>query len=144
MPWILGSMLVWVLMIFLRLVWLQVVEHSCYRTRAEHQHTVVVPIEPIRGELRDRRGGSLAISLKVESLFCTPPAFYPDYRAEPGGGSAVGRPDRARHAAEGGRPAGADPGADQGAVLEKLLRKKPFVWIWSASCPPPRRPPSAP
>ena len=49
---ILGSVLTpsfWVLLIFLRLVWLQVVEHTRYRIRAEHQHTVVVPIEPIRG-----------------------------------------------------------------------------------------------
>ena len=74
-------MVFWVVMIFLRLIWLQVVEHRHYRIRAAHQHTVTVPIEPIRGELRDRRGGSLAISLKVDSLFCTPPAFYPDYRA---------------------------------------------------------------
>ncbi|MDR3670648.1 MAG: penicillin-binding transpeptidase domain-containing protein [Holophaga sp.] len=129
LPWILGSMLIWVVMITLRLVWLQVVEHPYYRTRAEHQHTVVVPIEPIRGELRDRRGGSLAISLKVESLFCTPPAFYPDYRA--GKGDSVrnwGDPDRdaARKVAVKLAPLLDMPVP---VVLEKLLRKKPFVWM---------------
>jgi cell division protein FtsI (penicillin-binding protein 3) len=129
LPWILGSMLLWVVAILLRLVWLQVVEHSYYRNRAERQHTVVVPIEPIRGELRDRRGDSLALSLKVESLFCTPPAFYPDYRA--GKGDAVanwGDPDR--EAAQ--RVAAAlAPRLEmsRASVLEKLLRKKPFVWI---------------
>jgi cell division protein FtsI (penicillin-binding protein 3) len=129
LPWILAGMLVWVLMILLRLLWLQVVEHAHYRSRAEHQHTVVIPIEPIRGELRDRRGGSLAISLKVESLFCTPPAFYPDYRA--GKGDAVrswGDPDR-----EAAQKVAAQlaPLLDlsRSAVLEKLLRKKPFVWM---------------
>ena len=129
LPWILGGMLLWVLMILLRLVWLQVVEHAHYRTRAEHQHTVVMPIEPIRGELRDRRGGSLAISLKVESLFCTPPAFYPDYRA--GKGDAVsnwGEPDRdaALKVAAALAPR---LELSRASVLEKLLRKKPFVWI---------------
>ena len=75
--WVLGGMLVWVLLILLRLVWLQVVEHGYYRQRAERQHTPWCPIAPIRGELRDRRGGSLAISLKVESLFATPPVLLP-------------------------------------------------------------------
>jgi len=129
LPWILASMLAWVLMILLRLVWLQVVQHGYYRTRAEHQHTVVVPIEPIRGELRDRRGGSLAISLKVDSLFCTPPAFYPDYRA--GKGDSVrnwGDPDR-----DAARKVAAQLARvlelPAPMVLEKLLRKKPFVWL---------------
>ena len=129
LPWIQASMLFWVLLIFLRLVWLQVVEHTRYRIRAEHQHTVVVPIEPIRGELRDRRGGSLAISLKVESLFCTPPAFYPDYRA--GKGDAVanwGDPDR-EMALKVAAQLAPKLEASRAAVLEKLLRKKPFVWI---------------
>jgi cell division protein FtsI (penicillin-binding protein 3) len=122
-------MLVWVVLIFLRLVWLQVIEHPYYRTRAAHQHTVVVPIEPIRGELRDRRGGSLAISLKVDSLFCTPPAFYPDYRAGKAEGDRYwGEPDRdaaARVAAQ------LAPILEVGraSVQEKLLRHKPFVWI---------------
>jgi len=129
LPWILASMLAWVLMIFLRLVWLQVVEHAHYRTRAEHQHTVMIPIEPIRGELRDRRGGSLAISLKVESLFCTPPSFYPDYRAEKGDTVRNwGEPEREEALKVATRLA---PLLDlsRQAVMEKLLRKKPFVWI---------------
>ena len=122
-------MLFWVLMILLRLVWLQVVEHTHYRTRAEHQHTVIVPIAPIRGELRDRRGGSLAISLKVESLFCTPPAFYPDYRAGKGESErSWGDPDQdaAQKVAAQLAPLLDIAGP---SVLEKLLRRKPFVWI---------------
>jgi len=129
LPWILASMLLWVMLIFLRLVWLQVVEHTHYRIRAEHQHTVTIPIEPIRGELRDRRGGSLAISLKVESLFCTPPSFYPDYRTEKGDTErSWGEPQRDVAAKEAAQLA---PLLDlpKAVVLEKLLRKKPFVWI---------------
>jgi cell division protein FtsI (penicillin-binding protein 3) len=129
LPWILGFMLVWVVMIFLRLVWLQVVEHRSYRIRAAHQHTVTVPIEPIRGELRDRRGGSLAISLKVDSLFCTPQAFYPDYRsAKDDNGRYWGEPDRAAAARVAAQLAPILE-MSRASVLEKLLRHKPFVWI---------------
>ena len=62
MPWIMGSMALWALLIFLRLLWLQGVEHKRYQAKADQQHTVVVPIPPIRGELRDRRGEPLAIA----------------------------------------------------------------------------------
>ena len=72
LPWVLGGMLLWVSLIVMRLVWLQVIKHKDYQRRAEQQHTTTIPILPIRGELRDRRGGYLAISLKVESLFVTP------------------------------------------------------------------------
>jgi cell division protein FtsI (penicillin-binding protein 3) len=143
LPWVLGGMLGWVLMILLRLVWLQVVEHRYYRERAERQHTTVVPIAPIRGELRDRHGESLAISLKAESLFATPPSFYPDYRAGkshfvsriPAGDTEKGEAERFW-----GEPDRESSGkvADElarildlsrSSVLDKLLRHKPFVWI---------------
>lgn len=129
LPWILGGSLFWILLITLRLLWLQGVQHSYYRLRAERQHTTVVPIAPIRGELRDRRGGSLAISLKVESLFANPPAFYPDFRAGKGDTERNwGEPDRqsAQKVAAQLAPILEMP---RSAVLERLLRKKPFVWI---------------
>jgi cell division protein FtsI (penicillin-binding protein 3) len=122
-------MLIWVSLIILRLLWLQVIEHRSYRIRAEHQHTVVVPIQPIRGELRDRRGGSLAISLRVESLFATPAAFYPDYRSGKNEGERTwGEPDResAQKVAAALAPILDVP---KNLVLEKLLRRKTFVWI---------------
>ena len=129
LPWILASIFLWVLLILLRLIWLQVVEHHHYQLKAEQQHTVVVPIQPIRGELRDRRGGSLAISLKVESLFCTPSSFYPDYRS--------GRGETSRNWGDPDREAALKVAAQlapileisRTAMLERLLRKKTFVWI---------------
>lgn len=129
LPWVLGGALLWVGLILVRLVWLQVVEHNYYRLKAERQHTTVVPIPPIRGELRDRRGGSLAISLKVESLFANPSSFYPDFRAGKGDSERTwGDPDKelAQKVAAQLAPILEMPKA---AVLEKLLRKKPFVWI---------------
>ena len=129
LPWVLGGVLLWVVMILLRLVWLQVVEHHYYRLRAERQHTTVVPIQPIRGELRDRRGGSLAISLKVESLFATPPAFYPDFRAGKGDSERNwGDPDKAAAQKVAAQLAPILE-LSRASVLEKLLRHKPFVWI---------------
>ena len=129
LPWILASIFSWVVMILLRLVWLQVVEHHHYQLKAEQQHTVIVPIQPIRGELRDRRGGSLAISLKVESLFCTPSSFYPDYRSgRAESGKNWGEPDR-EAALKVASQLGPILEIPRQAMLEKLLRKKTFVWI---------------
>lgn len=128
MPWILGLVLIWAAAVLLRLVWVQGVQRARYRTRAEAQHQTKVPIAPIRGEIRDRRGESLAISLKVESLFCNPPAFYPEYRGGRGEEAAWGAPDRklAEQVAAKLAPALEMP---RSMVLERLLRKRPFVWI---------------
>jgi cell division protein FtsI (penicillin-binding protein 3) len=129
LPWILGFMLSWTAAILLRLLWLQVVEHHRYQIRAEHQHTVMVPIAPVRGELRDRHGDSLAISLKAESLFCTPPSFYPDYRnSKDESERSWGDPD-ARAAAEVAAKLAPYLDLSRAAIQERLLRHKPFVWI---------------
>jgi cell division protein FtsI (penicillin-binding protein 3) len=129
LPWLLGGMLFWMSLIVLRLLWLQVIRHPEYAKRAEQQHTTNIPIPPIRGELRDRRGGSLAISLKVESLFVTPPTFYPDSKIEKSEQDRIwGEPDRAEAQRVAAKLA---PILDmpKGMILERLLRKKPFVYI---------------
>jgi cell division protein FtsI (penicillin-binding protein 3) len=128
MPWIMGSMALWALLIFLRLLWLQGVEHKRYQAKAEQQHTVVVPIPPIRGELRDRRGEPLAISIKVESLFADPRVFYPDYRAGRGDERQWGTPDR-KAALEVAAKLAPILEQTRGQVLDKLLRKKTFVYL---------------
>ena len=136
LPWILGAMLLWVLCIVLRLFWLQVIKHGEYARKAQGQHNAPLPIMPVRGELRDRRGGSLAISLKEESLFCTPSAFYPDFK----GGRreedrSWGDPDRKAAQAVAAKIA---PILElpRSVVLEKLLRKKSFVWVERQISPP--------
>lgn len=128
MPWILGLVLVWAVLVLLRLLWLQGVQRERYRSRADAQHQTKVPIPPIRGEIRDRRGESLAISLRVESLFCNPPAFYPEYRGGKGDEAVWGEPDR-RLAGEVASKIAPILGMPKGAVQERLLRRKPFVWI---------------
>ena len=128
MPWIMGGMAFWALLILLRLLWLQVVEHKHYQAKADQQHTTVVPVPPIRGELRDRRGEPLAISIKVESLFADPRVFYPDYKAGKGDERQWGNPDRTAAAEVAAKLA---PILEQtrAQVLEKLLRKKTFVYL---------------
>jgi cell division protein FtsI (penicillin-binding protein 3) len=129
LPWILGAMLLWVVFILVRLFYLQVIKHGDYARKAQGQHNAPLPIQPVRGELRDRRGGSLAISLKVESLFCTPSAFYPDYKGARREEDRVwGEPDRKEAQAVAAKIA---PILElpRSLVLEKLLRKKTFVWI---------------
>ena len=125
---IMGGMAFWGLLILLRLLWLQGVEHKRYRAKADQQHTTVVPVPPIRGELRDRRGEPLAISIKVESLFADPRVFYPDYKPGKGEERQWGNPDRKAAAEVAARLA---PILEQtkGQVLDKLLRKKTFVYL---------------
>jgi len=129
LPWILGLMALWAVAILLRLVWIQIISHDRYHQRAQHQHITHVPVPAIRGEVRDRRGISLALSTKAESLFCTPTSFYPDFKSGPGEADTTwGEPDR--KAAEKVAQALA-PIVERAprSIVEKLLRKKPFVYI---------------
>lgn len=128
MPWIMGAMALWGLLILLRLLWLQGFEHKKYQARAEQQHTTVVPVPPIRGELRDRRGEPLAISIKVESLFADPRVFYPDYKPGRGEERSWGNPDR-KAAAEVAAKLAPILEQPKGQVLDKLVRRKSFVYL---------------
>jgi cell division protein FtsI/penicillin-binding protein 2 len=128
LPWILGGMVLWIAALFLRLLWLQVVRHGEFQHKAAQQHVQRVTVAAVRGELRDRRGESLAVSVREESLFCTPSVFYPQYRGGRGEERHWGEPDRKAAEAVAARlaPVLEMPRA---RVLELLLRKKTFVWI---------------
>lgn len=129
MPWILAFMAFWALLILLRLVWVQVISHDRYQRRARNQHLTKVPVMAVRGELRDRHGASLAISTRAESLFCTPPTFYPDFRSAPSESEVVwGEPDR-KAAAKVAQALAPILERSSRSIQEKLLRKKPFVYI---------------
>ena len=127
LPWLLWGILAWGLAILSRLIWLQVVQHKRFQAQADQQHTITVPVPPIRGEIRDRRGEALAISLKAESLFVTPRVFYPNYRKS-GGDRQWGEPDRKLAGQVAARLA---PILElpRGAVMERLLRRSPFVFL---------------
>jgi cell division protein FtsI (penicillin-binding protein 3) len=129
LPYLWWGMLVWAMAILLRLLWLQGVEHRRYQRQAESQHTTTVEVPPIRGEIRDRRGEALAISLRSESLFCDPRTFYPNYRhGRTEAERSWGQPDR-KAAGEVAAQLAPILEMPKALVMERLLRQKPFVYL---------------
>jgi cell division protein FtsI (penicillin-binding protein 3) len=70
--WLLRALIVWVVVIFLRLVWLQVLQHDDLLRQAQSQQQKVVPIQAERGSILDRAGQPLAKSLPAESVLVNP------------------------------------------------------------------------
>jgi cell division protein FtsI (penicillin-binding protein 3) len=70
--WLLRALIVWAGVIFLRLMWLQVVEHDDLLRLAQSQQQRVVPIQAQRGSILDRAGQPLAKSLPAESILVNP------------------------------------------------------------------------
>ncbi|MBI4986624.1 MAG: penicillin-binding protein 2 [Rhodocyclales bacterium] len=67
-----GFVLVCFGLLFLRFVWLQVIQHEYYRTRAEENRISLVPIVPNRGLILDRNGVVLARNYSAYTLEITP------------------------------------------------------------------------
>ncbi|HWZ97492.1 MAG TPA: penicillin-binding protein [Candidatus Dormibacteraeota bacterium] len=67
-----GCMVLWVAAVFVRLGFLQLVEHSYYLTRAHRQQQRTVEITPKRGAIFDRNMHPLAMSTEVESAYAIP------------------------------------------------------------------------
>jgi len=132
LPWVFAIVLFWAALVAARLVWLQVFQHQAYQEKASRQHTVKVTIEPIRGEIRDRNGEVLATSLPSESLYVTPPAFYPNYsRGKGADGKAAehwGEPDMAFARNYAGRVARVLEKPER-QVLDRFLRKKDWFLV---------------
>lgn len=70
--WLLRLLILWVVTIFLRLIWLQVVEHDDLLKLAQSQQQKLVPIQAERGSILDRAGQPLAKSLPAESVLINP------------------------------------------------------------------------
>ena len=60
--WLARLLVLWALVIVLRLIWLQFIDHAYYAGLAQQQHERVVPIPAPRGTILDRNGQKLAIS----------------------------------------------------------------------------------
>ena len=67
-----GVALLWTTAIFGRLGYLQLVRHSDYLIRAQHQQQRTIEISPKRGAIYDRNMHPLAMSIPVESAFAIP------------------------------------------------------------------------
>ena len=59
-------------LLFVRFVWLQIVQHDYYQTRAEDNRISLVPIVPNRGLIVDRNGTVLARNYSAYTLEITP------------------------------------------------------------------------
>jgi penicillin-binding protein 2 len=59
-------------LLFIRFVWLQIVQHDYYQTRAEDNRISLVPIAPNRGLILDRNGVVLARNYPAYTLEITP------------------------------------------------------------------------
>ena len=67
-----GFVLVCFTLLFARFLWLQVVQHDYYQTRAEDNRISLVPIVPNRGLIVDRNGTVLARNYSAYTLEITP------------------------------------------------------------------------
>src|SRR6266481_6613193 len=67
-----GFFLLWLLVICGRLIWLQVADYGDFTQRAARQQQRSIEISPVRGNIYDRRGNELAMTVSVDSVFAFP------------------------------------------------------------------------
>jgi len=67
-----GFVLLCFALLFARFVWLQVIQHDYYQTRAEENRISLVPVPPNRGLILDRHGEVLARNYSAYTLEITP------------------------------------------------------------------------
>lgn len=70
--WLSAALLVWTALIALRLVQLQVVRFGEFHERAQKQQQRTFEVSPRRGNIYDRNGHELAMSVNVDSVFAVP------------------------------------------------------------------------
>jgi cell division protein FtsI/penicillin-binding protein 2 len=62
----------WILAIFGRLLWLQIVDYGFLTQKAARQQQRSIEVSPPRGIIYDRKGRELAMSIQVDSVFAVP------------------------------------------------------------------------
>jgi cell division protein FtsI (penicillin-binding protein 3) len=67
-----GFFAFWFLVICVRLVCLQVMDYGDYSQRAARQQQRSIDVSPVRGNIYDRRGNELAMTVQVDSVFAVP------------------------------------------------------------------------
>ena len=67
-----GFVLFCLCMLLLRFIWLQIIQHDYYQTRAEENRISLVPIVPNRGLIVDRNGFVFARNYSAYTLEITP------------------------------------------------------------------------
>src|SRR5215831_9383854 len=67
-----GFLAFWFLVICLRLAWLQVVSYGDFAQRAARQQQRSIDVSAVRGNIYDRKGNELAMTVSVDSVFAVP------------------------------------------------------------------------
>jgi cell division protein FtsI (penicillin-binding protein 3) len=62
----------WLVAICVRLVWLQLVDYGDLTQRANKQQQRSIEVSPVRGNIFDRNGNELAMTVSVDSIFAVP------------------------------------------------------------------------
>jgi len=70
----------WFVVICFRLFWLQVVDYADYSQKAAKQQQRSIEVSPVRGNIYDRNGRELAMTVAVDSFFAVP-SEVPDIHA---------------------------------------------------------------
>src|SRR5271169_2464627 len=108
--YILAALLfLWIVAIGFRLVRLQVVKYGFFTQLAHRQQNRTIPVEPRRGNIYDRFGHPLAMSIDVDSVFAVPSEVH----------------DKETTAAMLGKVLNLDPQD----ILVRLKVARPFVFI---------------
>src|SRR6516162_2582570 len=67
-----GFLALWFVVICLRLVWLQVVSYGEFAQRAARQQQRSIDVSAVRGNIYDRNGNELAMTVNADSVFAVP------------------------------------------------------------------------
>lgn len=67
-----GFLCLWFLAICGRLIWLQLVHYGDFTQRASRQQQRSIEVSPVRGNIYDRNGNELAMTVSVDSFFAVP------------------------------------------------------------------------
>src|SRR5262249_48589923 len=106
---LIAIMAVWAAVIGTRLFSLHVVHSADYRQKAERQQQRVLEVSPRRGNIYDRNGNELAVSIKVDSVFAVP--------------------DQIENVGKTSKTLATLTGASTSEIAEKLHSSHSFVWI---------------
>jgi cell division protein FtsI (penicillin-binding protein 3) len=75
--YIFGALLfLWTAAIIFRLVRLQIFDYGFFSKLADRQQNRTIPVEPRRGNIYDRNGNPLAMSIAVDSVFAVPSEIH--------------------------------------------------------------------
>lgn len=107
----------WVGVIGLRLVWLQVFQHSEWVDRAERQQQRTFAVAPRRGVLYDRNLRELAMTVLVDSIYAVPSEL------------GENRPEAAELLAKVVHSDALDTFTTQGQMLARFNASRNFAWV---------------